>query len=71
MITYEPFWELIKRKNISTYWLIQQKSLSSSTIDRLRKNLPITTTTINDLCSILDCKVEDIIAYEQENPCDS
>lgn len=66
MISYQPFWELLKRKNISTYWLIQNKNISSSTINRLRKNQPITTTTINDLCTSLDCDISDILLYRKE-----
>ena len=65
MITYEPFWETLKKKNISTYTLIQKHGISSSTINRLRKNQGISTLTINDLCEILDCKVEDILIYKK------
>ena len=30
---------------------------------KLRKNKPITTTTLNDLCRILGCKVDEILEY--------
>lgn len=63
MISYEPFWETLKKKNMSTYILINKYTISSSTINRLRHNKPINTTTIDDLCRILRCRVEDIIRY--------
>lgn len=63
MISYEPFWETLRRSNNSTYSLINKHHLSSSTIDKLRKNKPLNTTTINDLCRILDCPVESIMVY--------
>lgn len=63
MIIYEPFWETIKMKNISTYTLINTYHVSSSTISRLRNNKGLSTTTINDLCKILICNVEDILRY--------
>ncbi len=66
MITYKPFYETLKRKNISTYKLINDYGLSRSLIDRLKHNKPITTVTINDLCKILDCTVEDILKFERE-----
>lgn len=47
----------------STYTLIKNHHISSSTIDKLRHNKPLNTTTINDLCRILSCKVEDILLY--------
>lgn len=47
----------------STYTLIKNHHISSSTIDKLRHNKPLNTTTVNDLCRILSCKVEDILLY--------
>lgn len=67
MIDYRPFWETLARSRESTYTLIKNHRISSSTIDKLRKNKPITTTTINDLCRILGCQVEQIMEYI---PCD-
>ncbi|MBQ2717772.1 MAG: helix-turn-helix transcriptional regulator [Clostridia bacterium] len=66
MITYEPFYKTLKEKGISTYKLINEYKLSRSLIDRLKHNKPITTVTLNDLCSILDCKVEDILEYKKD-----
>ena len=66
MISYAPFYETIKKKNISTYKLINTYNLSRSLIDRLKHDKPITTVTLNDLCQILECRVEDIMVYVDE-----
>lgn len=63
MISYKPFYETLKRKNISTYKLINTYGVSRSLIDRLKHNKPISTLTLNDLCLFLDCRVEDILIY--------
>ena len=63
MITFEPFEETRKRTGISTYQLINKYGISSSTINRIRNNLPISTVTLNDLCEIYQCRVEDIIKH--------
>lgn len=63
MITYKPFWETLKKKNISTYALINKHGVSSSTINRLRHDEPLSTMTINDLCMFLHCDVSDIMRY--------
>ena len=63
MITYEPFWQTLLASSESTYSLITRHHLSSSTIDKLRKNKPLNTTTINDLCRILNCPVEAVMRY--------
>lgn len=66
MISYEPFYKTLKNKNISTYKLINEFGISRSLLDRLKHNKPISTVTLNDLCSFLDCKVEDILEYIKE-----
>ncbi len=66
MISFAPFYRTIKEKNISTYKLINQYGVSRSLLDRIKHNKPMTTTTLNDLCSILDCSITDIIEYTKD-----
>lgn len=63
MISYEPFYRTMKKKGITTYRLINDYNISRSLLDRLKHNKPISTVTLNDLCIILDCRVEDILVY--------
>ena len=63
MITYEPFWNTLRKSSESTYTPIRMHKFSSATINRLRQNRPISTTTLNDLCRTLNCGIDDIIAY--------
>lgn len=66
MISYAPFWETLKKQNISTYALINKYGISSATIDRMKKGNGISTMKIDDFCKILNCRVEDIIEYIKE-----
>lgn len=63
MIDYSPFFDTLKKKNESTYTMIHKYNISSSLINRLRNNKPISTTTLNDLCRILNCRVDEILIY--------
>lgn len=63
MISYSPFWNTLKKSTETTYTLINRHHISSATIDKLRKNKPMNTTTLNDLCRILNCKLEEIAQY--------
>lgn len=63
MITYAPLFATMKEKKISTYRLINYYNMSRGLIDRLKHDRPITTTTIETLCDILDCRVENILEY--------
>ncbi len=66
MISYEPLYKTLKEKNISTYKLITNYGISRSLIDRLKHNRPISTVTLNDLCTILHCKVEEVIIFIED-----
>ena len=62
MISYEPLWATMKTKGITTYTLIKQ-GFSRGTLDSLKNGRAITTTTLNDICGLLDCRVEEVIEY--------
>ena len=66
MISYEPLYETMKKKGVTTYKLINDYGISRSLLDRLKHNKPITTVTLNDLCNILGCRVEDVLIYIEE-----
>jgi DNA-binding Xre family transcriptional regulator len=63
MISYEPFWETLKRKNITTYMLREKYNLSPNTLTRMKNNKYLSMRTMEDLCKILDCRLEDIAVY--------
>lgn len=64
MIDYQPLWHTLKEKNISQYDLIKRYGISTGQLDRLRKNNPVSTATIDNLCTILHCNVSDIMEYK-------
>ncbi len=66
MISYAPFYKTLKEKGVSTYKLINEYGLSRSLLDRLKHNKPISTVTLNDLCTILHCKVEDVLLFVED-----
>lgn len=66
LISYEPFWETLKKKKITTYVLINKHNISSATIDRIKKGGGISTLKIDDFCRILNCEVSDIIKYTSD-----
>ena len=67
MISYEPFYQTLKNKSITTYKLINTYGISRSLLDRLKHNKPISTVTIDDLCKILNCQVDEILLYTPDD----
>lgn len=66
MITYDPFYKTLNKKNMSEYELIFKHGISANTLHRMKKGEAITTKTLDILCFILDCKVEEVIEYRNE-----
>lgn len=63
MITFNKLWKVMKEKGISTYKLREECGIDSKTIRRLKANENMETKTLNKLCSVLNCKIEDIMEY--------
>lgn len=66
MISYRPFWTSIEKRGLTTYQLIYKEGILPDTIQRLRSGKPITTTTLNTLCIVLNCGVDDILEFVPE-----
>ena len=66
MITYEPFFSTLKRKEISTYRLINNYGFSKGTLDSLKQNKNITLETLNYICNLLECEISDVIRYTKD-----
>jgi len=56
----------MKKKNVSQYHLIKYCKVSAGQIGRLKKNNFVSTHTIDMLCRILDCEVEEIMEYRAD-----
>lgn len=67
MISYEPLWKTMQEKGITQYALIEHHHLSRGTLDALKQNRNINTSTLDTLCTILSCNVEDIACYVPDN----
>ena len=65
VISYEPFYESLFKKNLTEYNLIYKQGFSAKTLYRKKKGKPISTKTLDALCEVLGCQVEDIIRYEK------
>lgn len=53
----------MEKNCVTTYYLINKCGFSSSTINNMKHNKGISTSTINDLCNILNCGVADIMEH--------
>ena len=63
MIVYTPLGETLKRKGLSTYTLRFKLEMIGSTVQRLRKNMSVSTNILDDLCKMLNCPLSDVAQY--------
>ncbi len=63
MISYNPFYETLYKKNITEYALIFKHGIPANTLHRMKHNEAITTKTLDVLCTVLDCSVSEIPEY--------
>ena len=54
-------------RGISQYKLLKDYHFSAGQLNRLRRNCNVNTYTLNQLCKILDCKIEDVAVYLEED----
>ena len=72
MIVFDKLWQLMQEKGVSTYQLREKCGIDSKTVRRLKANDNTETKTLNKLCAVLDCNIEDIMEYKpDENSGDS
>lgn len=67
MLSYEPLWQTMQKKNITTYVLINKYNINPRTINNLKHNRSITMYTLERLCDILECTPNDIVCFEKES----
>ncbi len=65
MIIYDRLWDYLKKTGVTQYRLTVS-GISHSTLSRLKRNQPVSTETLDKLCSLLDCKLEDIVEYKTD-----
>lgn len=63
MIKFDRLWKTMEDKGVSTYYLREKCGFDSKTIRRLRANENIETKTLDKLCSVLQCRIEDIAEF--------
>ena len=67
MIVYDRLWKTRKEKGVSQYSLIKNYHINEAQLYRLRKNMVVKTITLDRLCEILECEIEDICQYVKDS----
>ena len=63
MIKYDKLWETMQARGITQYDLYTRYRMNRSQLNRLRHDRNVEVNTIDKLCNILNCRVEDIMTH--------
>ena len=63
MIRYDRLWETMAARGMSQYRLIKEYHFSAGQIGRLKKNMHVSTHTLDTLCTLLNCGISDVLEY--------
>ncbi|MBE6947659.1 MAG: helix-turn-helix transcriptional regulator [Ruminococcaceae bacterium] len=66
MISYEPLWQTMEQRGVTTYTLIHKYGINPRTINNLKHNRSITMYTLEQLCKILGCQAESVVQFLPE-----
>ena len=64
MFSYKPLLKLLVDKNMTKTQLREQLGISMATMTKISKNEYISMKVLNDICSLLNCKIEDIVEHQ-------
>lgn len=62
--SYDNLWKLLEQKNMTKQDLKRTTGMSSATIAKLGKNENINMRSLEKICRVLECNVEDIIKLD-------
>ena len=66
MISYAPFYKTLLSKGITEYQLIFKHGFSANILHRMKHGEAISTKTLDTLCFILNCQVNEVLEYVEE-----
>lgn len=66
-LSYNKLWKLMIDKNINKTDLHDITGLSTSTITKLSNGENVNTEVLERICKSLNCNIEDIVEYEEED----
>ena len=67
MIIFYKLWQTMQERGITQYDLYTKYNMNRAQLHRLRHNQNIETNTLDRLCNILDCNIEDIMTHIKDD----
>lgn len=66
-IDYSKLWKLLIGKKMNKSQLREAAHISTNAVAKLSKNKPVSLSTLEKICFVLNCRIEDIIEFVDSN----
>lgn len=66
-VTYKKLFHLLIDKNMTVSELQKKAGYSANISTRLRNNTYINLETVEKICKVLDCKIDDVVEFVEKN----
>lgn len=66
MITYKPLWKTLIDKDMKRMDLVEDGTVSRGTLAKMGKNQKVSLDVVERICKRLQCKVEEVIVYDED-----
>lgn len=64
---YKKLWHILLDRNMKKRELVELAGVSTYTINKLNKNENVTAEVLGKICKALDCSLDDIMEFEEDN----
>lgn len=65
--SYNKLWKLLIDKKMNKTQLRQSARITTNAMSKMAKDEPVTLETLEKICGVLDCKIEDIVEIITED----
>ena len=65
--SYNKLWKLLIDKKMNKTQLRQSAKITTNAMSKMAKDEPVTLETLEKICGVLDCKIQDIVEIIPEN----
>lgn len=63
-VSYLGLWKILLERGLQKQDLVEKVGLSSATVAKMGKGLPVSSKVLERICKYLNCNVGDIISYD-------
>ena len=68
-VSYKKLFHLLIEKDMTNAQLMQQAGFSANIITRLKRNEYVSMDSLENICRVLDCGVDDILEFIENDKC--